>query len=80
MKEYTLLLEQKALTDVEPVIQHDWKAPLRVPWIQPLVTAGPPDLDAVQRPRPPPNEVRSAAAAVMTMVRGSFNASMNPPA
>jgi hypothetical protein len=34
VKDYTLLLEQKGLTDVEPIIQYDWKAPFRVPWIQ----------------------------------------------
>ena len=32
-KRYTLLLEQKGLTKVVPVIQYDWKAPFRVPWI-----------------------------------------------
>jgi len=32
-KKFTLLLEQKGLTDVVPVIQYDWKAPFRVPWI-----------------------------------------------
>jgi hypothetical protein len=32
-REYTLLLEQAALTDIVPVIQHDWKAPFRVRWI-----------------------------------------------
>jgi len=32
-KKFTLLLEQKGLTDVVPVIPYDWKAPFRVPWI-----------------------------------------------
>lgn len=32
-KKFTLLLEQKGLTDVVPVIQYDWKAPFRLPWI-----------------------------------------------
>jgi len=32
-KKFTLLIEQKGLTDVVPVIQYDWKAPFRVPWI-----------------------------------------------
>jgi len=30
-KDYCLLLEQSALVEVVPVIQHDWKAPFRVP-------------------------------------------------
>ena len=33
LKEYALLLEQIALTKIVPVIQYDWKAPFRVPWI-----------------------------------------------
>ena len=33
-KDYSLLLEQTALVEVVPVIQEDWKAPFRVPWIQ----------------------------------------------
>jgi len=32
-KEYSLLLEAEGLTDVVPVIQYDWKAPFRIPWI-----------------------------------------------
>ena len=51
VKDYTLLLEQKGLTDVEPVIQYDWKAPFRVAWIQPLTTAGPPEGDGVAMAR-----------------------------
>ena len=33
-KDYALLLEQKALTQVVPVIQYDWMAPFRVAWLQ----------------------------------------------
>lgn len=38
-KDYTLLLEQVALVEIEPVIQYDWQAPFRVPWI-PSTPAG----------------------------------------
>jgi len=34
-KDYTLLLEQAGLVEVVPVIQYDWQAPFRVPWIPP---------------------------------------------
>jgi hypothetical protein len=33
-KVYALMLEQKALTQVVPVIQYDWMAPFRVAWVQ----------------------------------------------
>lgn len=33
-KTYTLLLEQAALAQVVPVIQYDWLAPFRVPWLR----------------------------------------------
>jgi len=42
-KDYCLLLEQSALVEVVPVIQHDWKAPFRVPWIPTEVDTSPPD-------------------------------------
>lgn len=45
-KDYNLLLEQSALVEILPVIQDDWKAPFRVPWIQPP-TQSPPDDDCV---------------------------------
>jgi hypothetical protein len=32
-KGYSLLLEAAGLTDVVAVIQYDWKAPFRIPWI-----------------------------------------------
>jgi len=41
-KDYSLLLEQAALIEVVPIIQGDWKAPFRVPWIQAPVPASPP--------------------------------------
>jgi len=42
-KTYCLLLEQSALVEVVPVIQHDWKAPFRVSWIPAPAEARPPD-------------------------------------
>ncbi len=46
-QDYSLLLEQSALVEVVPVIQYDWKAPFRVPWIQAPTTASPPDGDGI---------------------------------
>src|SRR5262249_43857315 len=46
-KAYSLLLEQSALVEVVPVIQEDWKAPFRVPWIPPKAARPPADRVAV---------------------------------
>jgi hypothetical protein len=46
-KAYSLLLEQTALVEVVPVIQEDWKAPFRIPWIEPKTTKRPP-ADAIR--------------------------------
>lgn len=46
-KDYSLLLEQSALVEVVPVIQDDWKAPFRVPWIQTPTSASAPDGDRI---------------------------------
>ncbi len=42
-KTYSLLLEQSALVEVVPVIQHDWKAPFRVSWIPASAATRPPE-------------------------------------
>ena len=53
VKDYTLLLEQRTLTDVEPVIQYDWKAPFRVPWIPSTTTVRAPAGDGIATAPPP---------------------------
>ena len=36
---YYTLFTAAAMTDLEPIMQHDWLAPFRIPWIEPSVEA-----------------------------------------